>query len=308
MQENEITVGQQYNPFKLFHGCFVPNWLLCRSEISQGAKLCFARVAQYAGENGKCYPALETIAKELGVQERMIRRYIDELEEFNLIKKHKRGQGKTNYYTFIWHKWSKSIVMECNQEWTDMSDQERNKMSDQVWTDMSNKENHIKESNEKNHKTITTLSVSPEEVFNLYNEIMNGKNFPQAKKLTSKRISQIKARTREWFKTIEDWRNYFLKVTTTDFLCNNARGWRPDLDWLLTPAKLIKVLEGAYGSAKETQADLSFAESDKLAAKLDCIAIYDKNGNHTGKYVKPHRIEDGIIYNSFGDIVGYTKP
>jgi hypothetical protein len=143
--------------------------------------------------------------------------------------------------------------------------------------------------------------VSPEEVLNLYNEIMKGKNLPQARELTPKRISQINARTRERFKTLEDWRNYFLKVTTTDFLCNNTGGWRPNLDWLLISAKLIKVLEGAYGSANNLT-----LTPEQIANGL--IIVYDKKGNATG-YCKPYKIDEtGAVYSALGTLVGYSKP
>jgi hypothetical protein len=57
------------NPYKLFVGSFIPNWLLKREEISQGAKLCYARLCQYAGEDGECYPSQKKLAEALGIPE-----------------------------------------------------------------------------------------------------------------------------------------------------------------------------------------------------------------------------------------------
>lgn len=93
------------NPWRLFTGAMVPNWLLCRVEISQGAKLCWARLAQFAGKDGECYPKQETLAAELGVSERQARSYVRELEEFALLEATQHGLGTSNSYAFLDHAW-----------------------------------------------------------------------------------------------------------------------------------------------------------------------------------------------------------
>src|ERR1035437_1745527 len=93
------------NPYKMWVGSFVPYWLLCRREVSQGAKLCYARLAQFAGEDGLCYPKQTTLAAEVGVTERTARDYIRELEEFNLIESVQNGLRRANNYYFLDHPW-----------------------------------------------------------------------------------------------------------------------------------------------------------------------------------------------------------
>jgi hypothetical protein len=75
---------QRIIPWKKFISALIPNWLLSRCEISQGAKLCYARLAQYAGKEGRCFPKQRTLAAELGVSERMARKYIKELTAIGL--------------------------------------------------------------------------------------------------------------------------------------------------------------------------------------------------------------------------------
>lgn len=89
----------------MFVGSMIPNWLQCRAEISQGAKLAYARLAQYAGERGKCFPKQRTLATELGVSERTVRDYLRELVEFALIESEQRGLKKSNLYFFLDHPW-----------------------------------------------------------------------------------------------------------------------------------------------------------------------------------------------------------
>ena len=101
-----MKVGEPYKPYKLFHGAFVPNWLLCRPEVSAGAKLCFARLGQYAGQDGSCFPNIESLAEELGTSRRQADRYLSELKEHRLIGCDRPGLGRTNRYAFLWHEWA----------------------------------------------------------------------------------------------------------------------------------------------------------------------------------------------------------
>jgi hypothetical protein len=95
----------RFNPYKKFHGCFVPNWLLRRAEIGHGAKLTYARLCQYAGRDGRCYPSQRTLARELGVSDRSVRDYLGELETNGLVERERRGLSHTDRYHFLEHPW-----------------------------------------------------------------------------------------------------------------------------------------------------------------------------------------------------------
>ena len=131
-----------YNPYKKFVGSFIPNWLLCRKEVSQGAKLCFARLAQYAGRDGLAFPMMETLAKELGVSRQQISTYLNQLEKYKLVKRKRIGLGKSNTYYFLEHEW---FTTECELKFTsDVNKslhQNDNKSLHPIY-----EENHIRES------------------------------------------------------------------------------------------------------------------------------------------------------------------
>lgn len=101
-----MEIGQAYNPYRQFVGAWIPNWLLRRKEVSDYAKLVFARLCQYAGESGRCVPHQKTIATETGKTERTVQRAIEELVKVGLIQVERQEEGrKGNRYFFIWHKW-----------------------------------------------------------------------------------------------------------------------------------------------------------------------------------------------------------
>ena len=94
------------NPYRKWTGCQIPNWLLKRREISKGAKLCYSRLIQYAGQDGKAFPKQKVLAEELGIKsDRTVRKYLKELETQNLLKIKQRGKMQSNRYFFLDHEW-----------------------------------------------------------------------------------------------------------------------------------------------------------------------------------------------------------
>lgn len=97
-----------FNPYRLFAGSFIPNCLMEYSEISSTAKLVWARLSQYAGEKGYCWPKQETLAKEVGLSTDRVKRVLAELKDAGFIEiKHPKGVDKLNHapnkYYFVYH-------------------------------------------------------------------------------------------------------------------------------------------------------------------------------------------------------------
>lgn len=93
------------NPWMKFRGALIPNWLLMRREVSHGAKLCYARLMQFAGKDGRCNPRQETLANALGCSVRRVRAYLRELKANSLISTNRPGLKRANFYRFQRHPW-----------------------------------------------------------------------------------------------------------------------------------------------------------------------------------------------------------
>lgn len=103
-----LQPGVVFNPYRLFAGSFLPNALLRFTGISSTSKLVWARLAQYAGDNGVAWPSHATLAREVGKTPRHIRRSLAELEEQGFIirdspTQDQRGAHLTTRYRFTWH-------------------------------------------------------------------------------------------------------------------------------------------------------------------------------------------------------------
>jgi DNA-binding Lrp family transcriptional regulator len=149
-------IRKYINPYNLFVGSFIPNWLLRRNEISPGGKLCYARLAQFAGKDGECFPSQATLAAEIGAGERQVRRYISELEKQGLIDTIQVGLNHQNRYRFLWHRWMEEGGVKKlsgkKGKGRDRSDRtyksipERTDSSLQEWSDKSIEENQLRDS------------------------------------------------------------------------------------------------------------------------------------------------------------------
>lgn len=100
---NEHCHSRRINPYKLFNGSFVPEWLMTTQIVSSHAKLVYSRLCRYAGNDGKCYPKLEDLAKEVGLPLSTMRRALSELLEQGMMESVRRGLGLANDYYFLWH-------------------------------------------------------------------------------------------------------------------------------------------------------------------------------------------------------------
>ena len=98
---------RRINPYKLFHGSFIPEWLEERpiKEISLGAKLIYARLTRYAGKKGECFPKLKEISKKTGICITQVKVYLSELKKIKLIESVRIGKKCANRYFFREHPW-----------------------------------------------------------------------------------------------------------------------------------------------------------------------------------------------------------
>jgi hypothetical protein len=100
--QGSFVVGQEFNPYKLFTGICIPEAIVRHRGLSDGAKLAYGRLARYAGANGDAFPAVGTLADEIGKSLKQARRHLHELEAQKFIAM-VPSVGRPNEYRFLWH-------------------------------------------------------------------------------------------------------------------------------------------------------------------------------------------------------------
>jgi hypothetical protein len=76
--------------------------------LTPTAKLMWARLAQYAGKDGGCFPSQSRLARDLGISDRHVRNVLAELVKEGFLEKvappfQEQIQGKTCKYFFLYH-------------------------------------------------------------------------------------------------------------------------------------------------------------------------------------------------------------
>ncbi len=111
-----------------------------------------------------------------------------------------------------------------------------------------------KEERKKEGRSLTLAACAASPVndttvaFDEFNALASRIDLPVARSLTPQRQKLLTARMRE-HGGLEAWRLALANIERSSFLQGrNDRGWRCDLDFLLTASKFSKVVDGAYGN------------------------------------------------------------
>ena len=97
-----------------------------------------------------------------------------------------------------------------------------------------------------------TQSVIPyQKIIECYQRILP--SLPRVAKLSDARKSKIKARWNNDLPDLDEWAKYFMAVSKSDFLMgrasagpNRSKPFQADIDFLISEANMIKVIEGKY--------------------------------------------------------------
>ena len=87
----------------------VPRWLLCRREVTHGAKLTYMRLRQAAGRSRMARSHVPSLARELGEGEAEITRFLAELREWGLVEA-VAGGGNPARCLIPFHPWADEPV------------------------------------------------------------------------------------------------------------------------------------------------------------------------------------------------------
>lgn len=107
---------KRINPHGIFVGAFAPNWLLEMTTISAGAKLCYAKLCQYAGKSGVAYPKIQTLGDGIRLSRRQTQRCLAELVGAGLIQAEQSDPRAANRYYFLDHPAMRTGVTDVSSE------------------------------------------------------------------------------------------------------------------------------------------------------------------------------------------------
>ena len=141
-----IRIGQPFNPFRLFTGIFIPEALVRSKLVSPGAKMAYGRLARYAGQDGRCFPAVDSLGQEIGVCDRQVQEYLAQLEKVKLIRRRVRFVDRvqtSNFIEFLGHPLFEGVN---DSSWEGVNDHSPGGVNDHSPKESQSKESHSQES------------------------------------------------------------------------------------------------------------------------------------------------------------------
>ena len=99
---SRFHLGQRFNPYRQFDCSHLPEQICRYKGISMGAKVVYARLGRYAGENGEAWPSMDTLGDECGISGSQAREYVQELVMAKFLEIESR-KGTSNMFHFLWH-------------------------------------------------------------------------------------------------------------------------------------------------------------------------------------------------------------
>lgn len=118
--------------------------------------------------------------------------------------------------------------------------------------------------------------VSPEELVDLYHRLCP--SLPRVRQLTDarrRRLQDLPARLGDV--SVEQ---FFARVEASDFLTGrNNRGWRADIDWILKPEHVVRILEGTYDNREgPAKANANVIRALELVERCEAEEVSDVSG------------------------------
>lgn len=137
-----------------FEGGFtaVPNRVLTNTELILAARMVHAMLLKYAWQDDFCWPAQQRLGRDLGLKDRMVRYYLEELRKARLIDWKRQGLNRPNLYYILGLPAAGSHAPEhadsgpdrqhlANPEWQSPAGQERQYTADKEYSENKTQNN-----------------------------------------------------------------------------------------------------------------------------------------------------------------------
>lgn len=252
----------------MFNGSFLPNWLLSRPDLPANYKLVYARLAQFAGKDGRAYPSHKTLGDEVGLGFEAIRKILRGLVDLNLleaVQNHREdGSNSTNSYYFLEHPWMATDAIFDPTPGMGVKEGGDDDTGGGGYDDTTQEEIQIKENQGREEEAkppppggkkeegkvfkdpsfgmMARVEGEVSKLIDLYHEVLP----------TLPRVIDVPKKLRAVFSSAwklrgEKWRGVFERAKTSDFLNGrNETGWVATLSWIVFDENTAKILNGHY--------------------------------------------------------------
>lgn len=245
------------------------------------AKAALNGLANYANEDGSCWPSIETLARGAGCSVSTMHRAVERLIKYGLLERTERA-GRSYLFRLKIGSVPLSDCYPCQSD-TPVSLTPHPCQSDtptpvRVTGDPCQSDTlTIKEplvEPLRNRQEITDEAVT------IYNSVAEQSGWAKVQRVTDRRKSSLAARLKECG-GIDGWQAAMERAGASRFLSGKlARShgfadWRPNFDWFINASNFAKLMEGTY----DNRAQSADPDERGLGAVLAAIGRYGARGD-----------------------------
>lgn len=205
--------------------------------VTPTQKLVLLALADWANDEGLCWPSIEKLCKKSCLSRRAVQTAIKSLSDIGLlIQEQLNGRGCK-----YWLKIGVQEMHGCSKSTSEVQEMHTRGAAGAPNTSYTHQDTSI--------DTQSDDGLTVDEVVNAWNNLAKDRDLPKVLKITPARRKQIQARIREY--DHDDWSTALTAIYKSKFLCgDNDRGWKANIDFLLQPSSFVKLIEGAYSNER----------------------------------------------------------
>mgnify|MGYP001809868668 CR=1 FL=1 len=194
-------------------------------------------VANYADEEGICWPSQEQLADDTELSRHSIMRALDQLEDMGLMsrdRRHRKDGSRT----------SDLITLDLSS--TQQRSSEQRSTQQQPKSHGATAEQVIEPSIPSPSARASKSKGEEQLAFDAYNDLAAEAGLPKAQALNDQRKAKIRQRLGECG-GLAGWLDALGKIRGSPFLRGeNDRGWKASLDFVLQQSSFTRLMEGSY--------------------------------------------------------------
>lgn len=209
---------------------------------SPTAKSVLLAIANYADEEGICWPSQDQLADDTELSRHSIMRAIDHLEELGLLSRERRHRKDGSRSSDLIMLDLSSTVLRSTQQRSN----EQRSTQQQPKSHSATAEPITEPSNIPSRARGAKPKGEEHLAFDAYNDLASELGLAKAQALTDERKTRIRQRLNDCG-GLTGWLDALGKIRGSPFLCgDNDRGWKASLDFLLQKASFTRLMEGSY--------------------------------------------------------------
>lgn len=211
-------------------------WARAMKTGSATIKSVLLAVANYADEEGICWPSQEQLADDTELSRHSIMRALDQLEEMGLLSRERRHRGDGSR--------SSDLIMLDLSSTQQRSTQQRSTQQ-QPKSQGATAEPIIEPSISRNSAQRVKRDSDEDAAVRAWNVLADDLSLPKVQRMTETRRRRLAQRLKDCG-GLDGWEVALAKIRGSP-LCRGEIGkWRADFDFVLQESSFVKLMEGKY--------------------------------------------------------------